>query len=220
MLGLRPPTALLLGADLAPTDPVLAGSAAISLPRDTDRPDELHGRGHGLICSFAKLGSAYMFEWLRAEHRERRKKIKLDRQHLEARARRFLRGYLEAGEAGKPQYYQAVEDISRKCQPALSLAVPASNDSWISEAAAKAAMKMVLQLNEGLTTKDQADFLTDACATVAIAYHRAAGVYAGNSNMQELGTAAVHLLTMATSYTSAQRQDAGSDQSVLPFGER
>ncbi len=81
-------------------------------------------------------------------------------------------------------------------------------------------MKMVLQLNEGLTIKDQPDFLTDACATVAIAYHRAAGVYVGDAKMQELGTAAVHLLTMATSYTSAQREEGGSDQSVLPFEER
>jgi hypothetical protein len=161
-----------------------------------------------------------MFEWLRPGQRERRKKIKIDRQRLEERARRFLRGYLEAGEAGKPQYYRAVEDISRKCQPAESLVQPAPNDSQVAEATSEAAMKMVLQLNEGLSTKDKPDFLTDACATVAIAYHRAAGVYAGNSNMQELGTAAVHLLTMATSYTSAQRQEAGSDQNVLPFEER
>ena len=48
------------------------------------------------------------------------------------------------------------------------------------------------------------DFVTDACATVAIAYHRAAAVYVADADMQELGTAAVHLLTMATSYTNAQ----------------
>ncbi len=161
-----------------------------------------------------------MFEWLRPGHRERQKKIKIDRQHLEARARRFLRGYLEAGEAGKPQYYRAVEDISRKCQPAASIVQPAPNDSQVAEATSENAMKMVLQLNEGLTRKDQPDFLTDACATVAIAYHRAAGVYAGDLNMQELGTAAVHLLTMATSYASAERQEAGPDQNVLPFEER
>ena len=153
-----------------------------------------------------------MFEWLRPEQRERRNKIRLDRKHLEARARRFLKGYLNSEEVGKPQYYRAVEDISRKCQPALGFAQPAPDD--------KAAMKMVLQLNEGLTKKDQPDFLADACATVAIAYHRAAGVYVGNESMQQLGTAAVHLLTMATSYTSAQRKGRGSDQSVLPFEER
>jgi hypothetical protein len=51
-----------------------------------------------------------------------------------------------------------------------------------------------------------ADFLTDAYATVGIAYHRAAGVYTMDKEMQELGTAAVHLLTMATSYTNAQKK--------------
>jgi hypothetical protein len=41
------------------------------------------------------------------------------------------------------------------------------------------------------------DFVTDAYATVAVAYHRAAGIYTMDKEMQELGTAAVHLLTMA-----------------------
>ena len=53
-----------------------------------------------------------MFEWLRPEQRERRNKIRADRKHLEARARRFLKGYLNSEEVGKPQYYRAVEDIS------------------------------------------------------------------------------------------------------------
>ena len=138
-------------------------------------------------------------------------------EHLEIRARRFLKGYLSSEDAGKLQYYKAVEDISRKCQPALSFAQPASDDIRIAEATSVAAMKMVLQLNEGLTKTDQPDFFTDACATVAIAYHWAAGVYVNDENMQELGTAAVHLLTMATSYASAQRDVRGSDQRALPF---
>ena len=50
------------------------------------------------------------------------------------------------------------------------------------------------------------DFVTGASATVAIAYRRAAGVYVADEKMQELGTAAVHLLTMATSYMSAQKE--------------
>ena len=49
------------------------------------------------------------------------------------------------------------------------------------------------------------NFVTDACATVAVAYHRAAGIYVDDEKMQELGTAAVHLLTMATSYTNAHK---------------
>ena len=39
----------------------------------------------------------------------------------------------------------------------------------------------------------------------AVAYHRAAGVYTMDKEMQELGTAAVHLLTMASSYISARK---------------
>ena len=50
-------------------------------------------------------------------------------------------------------------------------------------------------------------FLTDAYATVGVAYHRAAGVYTMDKEMQELGTAAVHRLTMATSYTNAQKNE-------------
>lgn len=160
-----------------------------------------------------------MFDWFKPERWERRKKIKLDRKILEPRARRFLKGYLEADDAGKPQYYRAVEDISRKCQPPISLIEPGLGDAHVAEATSDAALKIASQLQEGLKNKDQPDFLTDACATVAIAYHRAAGVYAGDEKMQELGTAAVHLLTMATSYMSGQGDQKGSGQKALPFGE-
>ena len=68
-------------------------------------------------------------------------------------------------------------------------------------------MKMVLGREErGALKNDEhlSDFVTDAYATVGIAYHRAAGVYTMDKEMQELGTAAVHLLTMTTSYMRAQ----------------
>ena len=160
-----------------------------------------------------------MFEWLRSERRARRNKIRLDRKHLEARARRFLKGYLNSAEVGKPPYYQSVEDISRKCQPVVSFGHDAPDDNQIAEATSNAAMIMAFQLTEALTEKDQPDFLTDACATVAIAYHRAAGVYIDDENMQELRTAAVHLLTMVTSYMSTHRDERTSDQRALPFEE-
>ena len=160
-----------------------------------------------------------MFDWLRPERRARRNKIRLNRKYLEARARRFLKGYLDSERAGKSPYYQSVEDISRKCQPIASFGRDASDDNQIAEATSKAAMTMVVQLTEALTEKDQPDFLADACATVAIAYHRAAGVYVDDENMQELGTAAVHLLTMATSHMSAKRDERASDQRALPFEE-
>ena len=66
-------------------------------------------------------------------------------------------------------------------------------------------MKKVLERDATMKDDPTADFITDACATVAIAYHRAAGLYARDKEMQELGTAAVHLLTMATSYMRVQK---------------
>ena len=42
--------------------------------------------------------------------------------------------------------------------------------------------------------------ITDAYATVAIAYRRAAAVYVLDEEMQKIGTAAVHLLTIANSH--------------------
>ena len=62
-------------------------------------------------------------------------------------------------------------------------------------------MQIVLDREWRLKKDDHmGEFVTDACATVAVAYHRAAGVYVADEKMQKLGTAAVHLLAMATSY--------------------
>jgi hypothetical protein len=146
-----------------------------------------------------------MFHWFKPERRERRKKVRQDRKHLEERARRFLKRYLEADDTRKPQFYRAVEEISKNCQPSV---VAGLDDSSIAEAASQAAMQMVVD-HSGQKEKgnQDSDFVTDACATVAVAYHRAAAVYVDDKEMQELGTAAVHLLTMATSYTNAQRSE-------------
>ena len=43
-----------------------------------------------------------MFGWFKSEHRERRRKVRLDRKHLEARSRRFLKSFLDADETRKP----------------------------------------------------------------------------------------------------------------------
>jgi hypothetical protein len=112
-----------------------------------------------------------MFGWFKSERRERRKKVRRDRKHLEERAQRFLKSYLRADEARKPQFYRAVEDISKKCRPALSLNQPDLDDSQIAEAASQAAMQMLLDRIEQLGGNDKiADFVADACATVAVAY--------------------------------------------------
>jgi hypothetical protein len=150
--------------------------------------------------------SEMVFGWFNSEQRERRRKIRLDRKHLEARSRRFLRRYLNADETLKPQFYRAVEKMSKQCQPArLGLPPPELEDAQIAEATSNAAMKIVLE--RGAKKDDRiSDFVTDACATVGIAYHRAAGVYTMDKEMQELGTAAVHLLTIATSYMRAHNE--------------
>jgi hypothetical protein len=86
---------------------------------------------------------------------------------------------------------------------------PELEDAQIAEATSAAAMEMVLAREErGTLQQDDrlSDFVTDAYATVGIAYHRAAGVYMMDKEMQELGTAAVHLLTMATSYMRAHNE--------------
>ena len=149
-----------------------------------------------------------MFGWFKSERLERRKKVRQDRKHLEERARRFLKSYLDADQTRKPQFYRAVEDISKKCQPAeLSLSQPDKDDRRFAEATSQAALQMVLDRVGRFSADDKVDdFVTDACATVAVAYHHAAGVYVADEKMKKLGTAAVHLLTMATSYIRAQKE--------------
>ena len=164
-----------------------------------------------------------MFGWFKSENRKRRQKIRLDRKHLEARARRFLKNYLDADKERKPQFYRAVEEASQQCQP-RETGLPSSelNDNLIAGATSDAAMEAVLTREKrAVENKDDrvAGFVTDAYATVGIAYHRAAGVYAIDKEMQELGTAAVHLLTMATSYTIAQRNDDVRGDKSRPHNE-
>jgi hypothetical protein len=152
-------------------------------------------------------GAVPMFGWFKSERRECRKKVKQDRRHLEERTRRFLKSYLDADQTRKPQFYRAVEDISKKCQPAETTSQPDKGDRRFAEATSQAALQMVLDRVGRFSTDDKVDdFVTDACATVAMAYRHAAGVYVGDEKMKKLGTAAVHLLTMATLYIRAQKE--------------
>jgi len=147
-----------------------------------------------------------VFGWFKSKQRDQRRKIRLDRQHLETRARRFLKNYLDADAIHKPHFYRAVEDASQHCQPPEP-GVSEFYDAQTAEAASAAAMDTVLAREAAVQEKDDriAGFVTDAYATVGVAYHRAAGVYTIDEEMQELGTAAVHLLTMATSYIRANK---------------
>jgi hypothetical protein len=167
------------------------------------------GLGASEIAKALKIGRwEIVFGWFSSQQRHDRRKVRLDRKHLEARTRRFLSGYLTANETRKPQFYRAVEDASKECQPA-ALQSSDLGDAQIAEATYDAAMKIVLarERQSVLNGDDRiATFATDAYATVAVAYHRAAGAYTRDREMQQLGTAAVHLLTMATSYMKTQER--------------
>src|SRR4051794_2425821 len=114
-----------------------------------------------------------VFDWFRSDKRLQRSKIKSDRKHLEARTRRFLKSYLAAVEKQKAQFYRAVEDASKECQPAqLDPTNSGAEDAEIAEATSAAAMRIVLA-HEKRHDDPIPAFITDAYATVAVAYHRA-----------------------------------------------
>jgi hypothetical protein len=145
-----------------------------------------------------------MFDWFDPDGREQRRKVRLDRKHLAPRSRRFLRNYLNADDRQKPGYYRVVVNASAECRPKSAMSSPGTNDAEIAEVTSDAALTVVLGRVRVKKNEPADDFVTDAYATVGIAYHRAAGLYSADRTMQRLGTAAVHLLTMATSYTGGQ----------------
>jgi hypothetical protein len=133
--------------------------------------------------------------------------IREDRKHLEARARRLLKGYLSADAPRKQRYYEVIAGAAAACEPGVS--DPSLENVQLAQAAAEAAGRVVKQReNQAIADKDQVGALiTDAYATVAIAYRRASAVYTDDKEMQQLGTAAVHLLTIATSYMASQARE-------------
>ena len=132
-----------------------------------------------------------------------RRKVREDREHLERRARRLLLHYLSADESLKQQYYQVIAGAAAACQPDVS--DPNLENQQLSHASAERALNVVkMRKSRAIADNDQRETLfTDAYATVAIAYRRASAAYTADKEMQSLGTAAVHLLTMATSYMVA-----------------
>ena len=146
-----------------------------------------------------------VFSWFKPN---RRREIREDRKHLEARARRLLKGYLSADSPRKQRYYEVVAGAAAACQPGFS--DPNLENAQLSQAAAEAALKVVkLREHQRIADNDQvAALITDAYATVAVAYRRASAAYAIDEEMQKLGTAAVHLLTIAMSYMAAQTDEA------------
>lgn len=97
-----------------------------------------------------------MFDWLKSEQRERRRRVRLDRKVLQARSRRFLRIYLNADEARNPDFYRALREASGRCYPAKSgLPSPDLADAEIAEAASVAVLRIVLE-DSGLRVRTAA----------------------------------------------------------------
>ena len=137
----------------------------------------------------------------------RRREIREDRKHLEARARRLLKSYLSADAPRKQRYYEVIAGAAAACQPDVS--DPNLENQQLSHASAERALNVVkMRKRRAIADNDQLETLfTDAYATVAIAYRRASAAYTADKEMQSLGTAAVHLLTMATSYMVAHQHE-------------
>jgi hypothetical protein len=136
--------------------------------------------------------------------RAKSKLVRKDRQDLEAAARRFLESYLAADEDTKPRFYRIIEDTVQECQIEASVVRPSPEleDAQIAMAMSNAATAMYLRAMRPKAENGLGKFSSDAYATVAVEYRRAAGIYTEHRDMRELGTAAVHRLTMATSYLS------------------
>jgi hypothetical protein len=132
--------------------------------------------------------------------------MKGDRKFLEARVRSFLSGYLTATEAEKELYYQAVAGAASGCQPPNSASLLESLRA--AELTAEVASNIARQRQLSAKYSDGLEgLITDAYATTAVAYRRAAGIYVNDEKMLKLGTAAVHLLTIATSRMMARSKD-------------
>ncbi|WP_409190326.1 hypothetical protein [Bradyrhizobium sp. RDM4] len=117
-----------------------------------------------------------------------------------------MQSYLTSSELQKQQYYQVIAGAAAACQPGVS--DPSLENEKLAELAAEAAMKVVkFRLRKAKDEHDQAAvMITDAYATVAIAYRRAAAAYTADKEMEQLGTAAVHLVTIANSFMNAESE--------------
>ena len=154
-----------------------------------------------------------MFGWSKID-RERRRLIREDRKYLEVRVRGFLHDYLSASDVEKDRYCEVVAGASAGCLPEDSI-LHFENLRLAEITAEKANAIAKRRLQAERDSYDPLErFITDAYATAAVAYRRAAGIYVDDKRMQKLGTAAVHLLTMAVSRKMAQSTGSSEEESV------
>jgi hypothetical protein len=138
-----------------------------------------------------------MFNWLMAHNR--RKQAGLDRALVELRARRLLTDYLAADGPRKQRYYLVVAGAAAACSPEIT--DPAVETTQHAMTTAQQALGVVKsRMQEKLDGDEVQSLITDAYAVVAVAFNRAAVTAKADKEMVRLGTAAVHLVTMANSY--------------------
>src|SRR5262245_23974464 len=116
-----------------------------------------------------------MSSWFKSDGR--RKSIREDRKYVVGRARRFLLNYLTSDDATKKRYYELVAGAAAACQP--QAADPKLQNTEFSRAVAGTALRVV-KVRERQAKDDDgqlASLITDAYATVAMAYRRAAATY-------------------------------------------
>ena len=116
----------------------------------------------------------------RFKSNRQRENIRRDRKYLAARARRLLKNYLSTDGPSKAAIYELVAGAAAGCQPDVS--DPELEGVRLARASAEVALNVV-----------------------RVREHSAA--YTVDDEMQKLGTAAVHLLTIATSYMTAHSDD-------------
>jgi hypothetical protein len=135
---------------------------------------------------------------------KRRKAIREDRKYIVTRARRFLTSYLASDDLQKQQYYDLVAGAADACRPRVS--DPHLENTELSKLIAETALRVAKARHRQAEDKDHLQELI-TYSTVAIAYRRPAAVYVLDEEMQQIGTAAVHLVTIADSYMAAQSPD-------------
>jgi hypothetical protein len=145
-----------------------------------------------------------MLNWFKSDGR--RQAIREDRKHIVGRARRFLLGYLASEDLQKDRYYELVAGAAAASQPQAP--DPDLPNTELSRLIAEKAFRVVKARDQqSISDSDELQTsITDAYATVAMAYRRAAAIYVPDDEMQQIGTAAVHMVTIANSYRAAQSQ--------------
>jgi hypothetical protein len=135
-----------------------------------------------------------LFRWLR-----KRKQVREDRKYLEARARRLLKSYLSADGPRKQRYYELIAGAAAAWR--FDVSDPRLENSQLADNAANAALNVVMMRERQHLDGDEVQsMITDGYAVLAVAHRRAAGGYVSDNQMMNLGLAAVHLVTMSTSY--------------------